>query len=293
MSGKRTGKIRVHSSTFDVAAAAETAANADGFATIVVEQVEAAWAAGADVVLLPEFLWLGLEKYGEKMSEIAAQALPDRFPQLQRLLRADKLAVLGTCPMTVAPGIMHNVCFIANSGTWHFQSKLVLTPWERDFTGGRGIRPFFFLGAHIAVLVCLDSEIPEHSVALRQLSPPLDLLLVPSATETMLGVERIGRCSSARAVELGCVVTTSHLVGNFAHSSLVDENVGRAGVYFPSQHSFKLAPREDLSPVVATGTVSTEFTLDLALLDRMRRLTAETNPALLVPSVPTLVIRQQ
>jgi predicted amidohydrolase len=66
------------------------------------------------------------------------------------------------------------------------------------------LRVWEFGGVRFAVIICLDIEIPEISAKLR--GRGVDVILVPSATETILGVERVDRCASARAVELGAIV---------------------------------------------------------------------------------------
>jgi predicted amidohydrolase len=90
-----------------------------------------------------------------------------------------------------------------------YQDKLHLTPWESAFSPGDTLHLWHFAGLRIAVIICLDIEIPELSARLRD--EEVDLILCPSATETVLGVERVDRCASARAVELGCHVAVSHL----------------------------------------------------------------------------------
>jgi predicted amidohydrolase len=128
------------------------------------------------------------------------------------------------------------------------------------------------------VVICLDIEIPELSARLR--GAGVDVMLVPSATETVLGVERVDRCASARAVELGCVVGVSHLTGKAA-SELIDENVGRTAVYFPSQAAFRDDPRWVEGEIVAAGIHKQRVVIDHRALEVMRRMRQETNPSLL------------
>jgi len=103
---------------------------------------------------------------------------------------------------------------------------------------------------------------------------------VPSATETILGVERVDRCASARAVELGCIVAVCHLTGK-AVTDLIDVNVGRTAVYFPSQAAFRNDSRWDESEIYESGMHKQRLTLDPKLLQVMRRMPLETNPSLL------------
>ncbi len=253
------------------------------FASAVTQRVVASWEEGADVVLLPEFLWLGLERFAGGLSEVSTLFWDQLWPDISvALSQPNKCVILGTVPCCGPQGL-HNRAVILADGRPLFQDKLCLTPWEKAFDPGRGIHPWMFLGWKLATLVCLDVELPEHSIALRDQG--IDLLLVPSATETMLGVERIARCASARAVERGCYVAVSPLVGK-SESELVDENVGRLSCYTPSQAAFRKMERMDESEVFTDGWHSRRWELSASALQRMRRNRVETNPALLASAGP-------
>jgi predicted amidohydrolase len=250
----------------------------EAFAAAVTRHVLTSWEEGADIVLMPEFLWLGLAPFASGLVEISALFWGNLWPTLKTALSLpDKCVVLGTVPFCSAHG-MQNRAVILSDGTPHFQDKLCLTPWESEFQPGKGIHPWDFHGWRLATLVCLDIEIPEHSIALRE--EGIDLLLVPSATETILGTERIARCASARAVERGCYVIVSHLVGKGA-SELVDENIGRLSCYTPSQSAFRKLERMDEGPILTSGWHTRTWQLSAISLRQMRRNRVEANPALL------------
>ncbi|MBL9130591.1 MAG: hypothetical protein JNG86_05295 [Verrucomicrobiaceae bacterium] len=265
--------------TFDPGIAARSPA---AYAATVVECVEACWDEGADIVLLPEFTWLGLEPLVEPQTprRVAEVFWTDLLPTLKSLLnRPGKATVLGTAPFWDAErGVMRNRAPILIEGAVSHQDKLHLTPWETEFAAGTELRVWEFGGLRLAVVICLDIEVPEISVALR--GRGVDVMLVPSATETILGVERVDRCASARAVELGCVVAVSHLTGG-VESGLIDENLGRAAVYFPSQSAFRNAPRWIEGEVIDKGIQKQRVVIDKHALEVMRRMRQETNPALL------------
>lgn len=77
--------------TFDVGV---PAASPDAFADRVCAQVREAWDDGADLVVLPEFLWMGLEPFvaGEdKLRGVAQLFWTDLWPRFSpRLAQADK-----------------------------------------------------------------------------------------------------------------------------------------------------------------------------------------------------------
>lgn len=263
--------------TFDVGVSAATP---EAFADHVIGLVRESWSEGADVVVLPEFLWMGLEKFvaePDKVRGVARLFWERLWPRVVGALGADgKAAVLGTVPFAGTDGLVRNRAPILNGGTALHQDKLHLTPWEGAFSSGDAVRVWEFRGVRFAVVICLDIEVPEISAALR--GAGVDVLLVPSATETLLGVERVGRCADARAVELGCYVGLCHLVGR-TQSQLIDENVGRLGFFTPSQTPFLPLARQRVTPVVGEGLRRLTVGLDLAALRRNRATVGETDPS--------------
>ncbi len=263
--------------TFDIGVAAATPGE---YLSLVADRVVESWESGADIVAFPEFSWMGLERFVEgpdKLAGVADLFWRDLHPQLQeKLTRPGKAAVLGTVPFHEEGGSLRNRAPVMSEGRWFHQDKIHLTPWENDFTGGGPLRVWSFRGHRVAVVICLDVEVPEISTALR--GSGLDLMLVPSATENLLGVERVGRCADARAVELGCHVGLCHLVGT-TESTLVDENMGQLAAFSPSQSPFLPQPRQDRSELFTNGFHVKRVTLDMAALTSTRLLQGETDPA--------------
>ena len=271
--------IAIDLCTFDPGVAAKSPA---AFAGVVVDCVESSWDNGADLVLLPEFTWVGLEPLVEPrtLKRVAEVFWEEVLPGLKSLLmRPGKAVVLGTVPFWDAERQeLRNRAPILVEDRVLYQDKLHLTPWEAEFSPGTELRLWEFAGLCFAVVICLDIVSPEISTRLR--GAGVDVVLVPSATETVLGVERIGRCASARAVELGCIVGVSHLTGR-AVTDLIDVNVGRTAVYFPSQAAFREAARWKESDIFESGIYKQRLMVDRKLLQVMRRMPLETNPALL------------
>jgi len=259
-----------------------TAADECVFADTIVERVEESWNGGADIVLLPEFAWVGLEPLvasdqTKPLHRVAEVFWNDLMPMITgRLNRQGKAVVLGTAPCLHIDGSLSNRAVIFADGKLMHQDKLHLTPWESAFVPGDTLHLWDFGGFCIAVIICLDIEIPELSARLRDAG--VDLILCPSATETILGVERVNRCASARSVELGCYVGVSHLTGRTA-SDLIDDNIGRAALYRPSQAAFQDLPRSEETETLSHGSLSLRVILQKRTLDVMRRMIAETNPS--------------
>ncbi len=277
--------ITIDAWTFDVGVDARSIV---GYVEALATRVEQSWDGGADLVLLPEYTWAGLEpllSQGAGLAGVATEFWQHILPGVhQRLSRPGKAVVLGTAPC-LEDGQMFNRAPAIIEGRLITQDKLFLTPWEGAFSRGEVLRIFEFKGLRIAVVICLDIEVPELSARLR--GQGIDLLLVPSATETEFGCERVTRCASARAVELGCYVVVSPLVGRCA-SELVDENLGRLACYAPSQAAFRETARLHESEMVTSGFHTLRFPLAHDLLKKARQMKAETNPSLidLGPEIP-------
>lgn len=260
------------------------AASAVDFAHRIISTVENSWETGADLVLLPEFMWLGLYPHlpippTEPLRDVAEHFWKELLPVLQeRFSVPGKAVVLGTVPFVLPDSRIRNRAVIFADGQMLHQDKLHLTPWENDFTSGEELLLWQFAGFCVAVIICLDIEIPELSARLRDSG--VDLILCPSATETILGVERVNRCASARSVELGCYVGVSHLTGGSTYE-LIDENLGRAALYRPSLAVFRNEPRSLETEVQSSGSQTLRAYLERHPLEVMRRMKSETNPSML------------
>jgi predicted amidohydrolase len=91
--------IAIELCTFDSRAAAKSPA---AFAAVVVDCVESSWNNGADLVLLPEFSWVGLVPLVEPrtLKRTAEVFWGEVLPALKSLLmRPGKAVVLGTSGM--------------------------------------------------------------------------------------------------------------------------------------------------------------------------------------------------
>lgn len=115
------------------------------------------------------------------------------------------------------------------------QDKQIMTRFEReewDVRGAPGLRVFDTPVGRLGILVCYDSEFPLLG---RQLAEAgVEIILVPSCTDTVAGFNRVRIGSMARALESQCIVVQSPTVGLCDWSPAVDENRGRAAIYAPS-----------------------------------------------------------
>lgn len=284
-------KITIDSFLYDVG---ELYASADAFVDDVISRTETAWDSGADIVLFPEYIWANLMWYSDPY--LSPVQLADFFwgacwPKIKGALsRSDKMVVLGSVTFQCAEGLRNRAPMIV-SGEVFFQDKICLTPWESHLDGGDEIRIFEFKGAKIVNLICLDSEIPATSDLLKQ-NGPIDIILVPSATESLVGVERIARCASARAVELGAAVIVSQLTGGVG-DEYIGYNLGQCSLYLPSLFGTDSIKRIDERGIEKSGTMAERFEVDLELLKQAREDLQYTNPALIKAQKPVNVCKSR
>jgi predicted amidohydrolase len=254
----------------------------------ITKRLEESWDSGADLVVFPEFCWMLLERFAKgnnPLREVAERFQSLALPEIDKRARPGKAAVLGSLPFAMPDGSLRNRSPILCGTELIYQDKINLTPWESEFCKGDSLKVWTFAGHRIAVMVCLDVEIPELAVALR--GKDVDLVIVPSATESLLGMERIERSASARAVELCCYAAVCHLVGK-VDSELVDENLGQLAVFHPSQSAFVDSPRRHSSGLVTAGFHQMSMNLDMSAPAAARKLLNETNPSRVCPGPITV-----
>lgn len=119
------------------------------------------------------------------------------------------------------------------------QDKVMMTRWERDpwrVVPGDGLQVFDTALGRIGILICYDSEFPLLGRALAEAG--VEVLLVPSATETLAGFTRVRVGAMARALENQLVAIHAPVVGAAPWCCGMEENTGRASVYGPPDHGF-------------------------------------------------------
>ncbi|WP_374632351.1 carbon-nitrogen hydrolase family protein [Paracoccus sp. (in: a-proteobacteria)] len=150
------------------------------------------------------------------------------------------------------------------------QDKQVMTRFEREdwnVTAAPGLRVFDTAIGRLGVLICYDAEFPLLGRALAEAG--VEIILVPSCTDTVAGYNRVRIGAMARALESQCVVVQAPTVGNADWSPAIDENRGAAGIYAPADGFW---PE---SGVVAEGGLDApgwvKATVDLDLVAQSRR----------------------
>ncbi len=119
------------------------------------------------------------------------------------------------------------------------QDKQIMTRFEReiwDVQSGGPLHVFDLGDLRAGVLICYDAELPLLARALVEAG--IDLLLVPSCTDSGAGYTRVRVGAMARALEGQCAVLQSPTIGRAEWSPAVDENHGAAAIYGPAEAGF-------------------------------------------------------
>ena len=149
------------------------------------------------------------------------------------------------------------------------QDKQIMTRFERedwDVVGAPGLRVFDTSVGRLGVLICYDAEFPLLGRVLAEAG--VQIILVPSCTDTIAGYNRVRIGAMARALESQCVVVQSPTVGNVDWSPAIDENRGAAGVYAPADGFWPESGVIAEGGMDAPGWVKAEVDLDLVAESR-------------------------
>lgn len=148
------------------------------------------------------------------------------------------------------------------------QDKQIMTPWEVSPWGVAGNGPLQIFDTdlgRIGILICYDCEFP---ILARQLvMAGVDLILIPSATETVAGYSRVRIGAMARALEGQCYTAMASIIGSYPIEA-VDISHGAGGIFCPPDTGL---PEDG---IVACGVLDapgwTIGTVDPAALTRVR-----------------------
>lgn len=201
-----------------------------------------AGAAGADLLLLPEYACMELAHGGDAAAELA-----DMVGQADAMLEVMREAARrhavwlcpGSLPMAVAGRVVNRAPLIRPDGGMAFQDKWQMTRFEAEewgVTRGAPPRVFDTPWGRIGISVCYDAEFPKHVRA--QVEAGAWLVLVPTCTDTPHGFSRVAISARARAVENQCYVAVAPTVGARPSSAALDTNHGQAAIFGPADRGF-------------------------------------------------------
>lgn len=219
----------------------------DAWAAAIETWVTDAAGAGAELLVFPEYGALELAStFGPEMeADLPGQiravgSLIDQVDTLHvDLARRFGVHILAASLPVHAADLggqaVNRARLIGPGGGIGIQDKRIMTPWEREIwgiTGNSAARVFDTEIGRIGVAVCYDGEFPL--IVRAMVAAGADLILIPSATETVAGASRVRTAGLARALENQIAVVTSPTVGAAPWSPALDDNHGSAGVFVPA-----------------------------------------------------------
>jgi len=222
------------------------------YETKIDEWVAEAASHGADLLVFPEYGAMELASLGGKAVAADLEGAlreVDRHRPAMEAMHARLAAHYGV-HILAGSGPVYDIAHAGDrpvnraslfgpEGLIGHQDKAMMTRFEREdwnVVAGSGLQVFDTALGRIGVLICYDSEFPLLGRALAEAG--VELLLVPSATETLAGFTRVRVGAMARALENQLVAVHAPLVGDAPWCAGMEANTGRASVYGPPDRGF-------------------------------------------------------
>ncbi len=220
----------------------------DSYAAHLEALAAAAAAAGAEILLLPEYAAMALTSLLPEATRgdlhgslIGIQPLIAPWLELSSAIarRHGVWFCPGSAPVLDPDGAFRNRAWLFGpQGALGWQDKQIMTRFEREqwnvAAGVDGLRIFDTPFGKLGLLICYDNEFPMLGRRLAEMG--VDLILAPSCTDTEAGYHRVRIGAQARALENQTAVLVSATAGLAPWSPAVDENFGRAALYVPSDY---------------------------------------------------------
>lgn len=204
-------------------------------------------AAGSGAIVFPEYFSLSLMVAQNPRRSFKA-ALHDSRAHADGVVQtATQIArqvgitiCLGTIPWLEAGRLVNRSWMIFSNGSRIHQDKIFMTRFESEEwqvqPGPKKVDTFDLGGFRTAILTCYDSEFATLSQSVGQAG--VELLLVPSCTDTHHGYWRVRHCCEARAIENQMFVAMSSIVEGDPRFSEIDGHHGQAAVFAPCDTGF-------------------------------------------------------
>lgn len=203
----------------------------------------------ADLLVFPEY---GAMELVSILSEDIQRDLHRQINEIQHFLpefietykelaaRHDVIIVAPSFPVKINTRYFNRSYVFTPKGLAGYQDKFFMTRFENEEWGihsaPKKLTVFEADWGKFGIQICYDSEfsIGTHHLA----ENGLDLLLVPSCTETIKGATRVHVGTRARAMEQQVYAIVSQTVGNAEWSPAVDINYGYTGFYSSPDKNF-------------------------------------------------------
>ncbi|MFP5519040.1 MAG: carbon-nitrogen hydrolase family protein [Bdellovibrionia bacterium] len=247
--------------------------------------VESASVAGAKIVLFPEYASMELVSVLLVQKQLSSvDSLQDQVLALNQLLPQVKACFVELAQkyqvVLVAPSMpvvdpryalpVNRVFVYSPQGELGYQDKFHMTRFENEsWKIGRGdeeCRVFEYFGVSFAVSICFDVEFAFFPQLAAKKGA--QILLAPSCTDSLRGMNRVHVGARARALENQLYVVVSQTVGDAPWSEAVDMNKGYAAFYSTCDLCFPEDGVLSLGPAHQAQWLFSE--LDLSLLQEVR-----------------------
>jgi len=205
-------------------------------------RVAEAASAGAQLLVLPEYASMDAvaTPLPSVLAEIDAACDQHVIDAMRGVAERHGIWLLGgSLPVRRDGALLNRAALLTPDGRVGFQDKHVLTRFEREAWGltlGQPPGVFDTQWGRLGVAVCYDVEFPP--LVRAQVEAGAWLILVPAATDSLAGFNRVRLAARARALENQCFVAVAPTVGDAPWLASLDVNHGYAAVFGPVDRGF-------------------------------------------------------
>ncbi len=224
----------------------ERSVSVEAFAARLERWLSEARAAGAQLILLPEYAAVevgatvaGGRGAAAELAETVARAEAIEAAMASAAARHGIWLVGGSLPVREGEHVVNRATLFTPDGKRAVQRKCTVTRFEAELWGVSAAgepcaidTPWGRLG----IAICYDCEFPPIVRAL--IKAGVWLVLVPACTDTPAGATRVTISARARAIENQVFVAVAPTVGAAPWCESLDRNHGRAGIYGPADRGF-------------------------------------------------------
>lgn len=240
----------------------------------VEDWVEQAFIQGAELLLFPEYGSMELVSLfsAEVQSDIHLQIgemqilLPDFIHTFSELAHQYNVIIVApSFPVQIDDIFVNRAFVFGSNGLAGYQDKLFMTRFENEEWGisaaPKVLTVFRAEWGSFGIQICYDAEfsIGTHHLAMNG----VELLLIPSCTETIRGATRVHVGARARAMEGQLYSVVAQTVGEALWSPAVDMNFGYSGYYSTPDKNFPEEGILDIGTPQQAGWHYYEIDMDL------------------------------